>query len=248
MSKNKKLRLRMVAGPNGSGKTTITDELSKKYPMGYILNPDKIESHLNSNKFFDFTPYRLKVNQEVFIKAIHFSFSRGVLQKYKSKKSLKNIRVKNNKIYFDNVTIDSYIASFLTEYLRSLLIKSKQSFTIETVMSHGSKIKDLKQAKVKGFRNYLYFVATISPEINESRVKARVTKGGHPVSSKKIKSRYYRSLNLLFKASQQAEKVYFIDNSSKKPELIAQKIDKEVEIFSDNIPSWFAKYYFEKAI
>jgi len=237
----------MVAGPNGSGKTTITDELSKKYPMGYILNPDRIESYIKKNRFFDLSLYKLKVNQKQFIKAIFFSLKKGVLLKYKSKKSLRNIRFENNKIYFNQVKIDSYIASFLTEYLRFLLIRSKQSFTLETVMSHESKIRDLKQAKVRGFRNYLYFVATLSPEINESRVKARVTKGGHPVSARKIKSRYYRSLNLLFKASQQAEKVYFIDNSSTKPELIAQEINKVVEVFSDDIPGWFAKYYFEKA-
>lgn len=40
--------LRLVAGPNGSGNTTLTDELRKIYdvPLGQYTNPDEIEKSL----------------------------------------------------------------------------------------------------------------------------------------------------------------------------------------------------------
>lgn len=239
----------MIAGPNGSGKTTITDYLiGQKYPMGYVLNPDKIEKGVASSKSFDFGKYKVKPYEDKLRDAIHKSCETGILKKYKDKKSLQHFHIMRNRLFLKKSKIDSYLASFLTEYLRQLLIESKQSFTIETVMSHPSKIDELRKAKSRGYRNYLYFVATVSPEINESRVKARVKKKGHAVDPKKIKSRYYRSMKLLFAASQECEKVYFIDNSGEAPELIAQKKKNNVEILSGNVPAWFIKYYFELAI
>ena len=62
------------------------------------------------------------------------------------------------------------------------------SFSFETVMSHPSKIKELKKAKEKGYRIYLYFVCTDDAEINVNRVANRIEKGGHPVDVYKIRS------------------------------------------------------------
>lgn len=216
--------------------------------MGYVLNPDKIEKQIALKGYFDFREFKVNLDENKFREAIQKSSESGILKKYKSKRQLSSLECKNDKLLFNTVKIDSYVVSFVTEYLRQLLIESKQSFTIETVMSHVSKIDELKEAKRKGYRNYLYFVATISPEINQSRVKARVKKKGHAVAPAKIKSRYYRSMKLLFAASGQCEKVFFIDNSSEHPELIAQKKNDSVEILTEKVPPWFVKYYFKLAV
>ncbi len=71
----------------------------------------------------------------------------------------------------------------------------------------------MHEAVVAGYKVYLYFVSTESPEINKFRVQARKAKGGHDVPAEKIQSRYYRSLNLLFSAASIAYQAFFFDNS-----------------------------------
>src|SRR5690606_36638714 len=71
----------------------------------------------------------------------------------------------------------------------------------------------MRRAAEKGYKVYLYFVCTESPEINKYRVKLRVANGGHDVPEDKIESRYYRSLSLLYTAAQIAYQAYFFDNS-----------------------------------
>lgn len=64
------------------------------------------------------------------------------------------------------------------------LLKVRQTFTFETVMSHPGKVALLQQAQQAGYRTYLYYVAT-DPEINVSRVANRVALKGHDVPSEK---------------------------------------------------------------
>ena len=61
------------------------------------------------------------------------------------------------------------------------LLKVRQTFTFETVMSHPGKVALLQQAQQAGYRTYLYYVATDDPEINVSRVANRVALKGHDV-------------------------------------------------------------------
>ena len=86
--------------------------------------------------------------------------------------------------------VNSYLASVASDFLRQKLMEQKMSFTLETVMSHPSKIELLTQAQASGYRTYLYFVATDDPAINISRVKSRVKLGGHNVPEDKIAERY----------------------------------------------------------
>ena len=94
------------------------------------------------------------------------------------------------------------------------------SFTYETVMSHISKVELLNYAKLKGFRTYLYYIATDDPEINISRVKNRVNLGGHNVPENLIIDRYHRSLDLLINANRRlmvSQLSLFLKNNIIKP-------------------------------
>ncbi len=79
-----------------------------------------------------------------------------------------------NRLEFGRVALNSYFASVACDFLRPKLMEQNNSFTLETVMSHDSKVALLAQAQAAGYRTYLYFVATDDPAINISRVRSRV--------------------------------------------------------------------------
>jgi len=97
--------------------------------------------------------------------------------------------------------------------LRVLYAKGRQDFAFETVFSHGSNVAFLKILRALGYRVFLYFVCTESPQINVARVQQRVERGGHNVEPDKIFSRYVRSLECLELAITVAERTFLFDNS-----------------------------------
>jgi len=111
----------------------------------------------------------------------------------------------------------------------------------------------MNEAVEAGYKVYLYYVSTESPEINKFRVLARVKKGGHPVPEKKIVSRYYRALDLLYQAAQLSYQCYFFDNSVDAKDFkmfahfkqIAGKKEWD-DIDEDQVPNWFRIYYSKK--
>jgi predicted ABC-type ATPase len=136
------------------------------------------------------------------------------------------------------------------ERLRQRCIRSRESFSFETVMSHPSKIDLLRQAKAAGFRVGLFFVATEAADLNVARVRQRVALGGHPVPETRIRGRYDRSLGLLLEAVLIADQVVLFDNSTRaapgEPVIMRPVIRFDagppatVKI-SDPIPAWSSK-------
>lgn len=120
-------------------------------------------------------------------------------------------------------------------------------FTVETVMSHKSKLKYIELAKEKGYRVYLYFVSTEDVMINISRVSSRVDSGGHSVPEDKIKKRYDKSLDLLYDALKLVDRAYIFDNSLKdKPILFSEYDGHDITILEDAVPMWIDKYLLKK--
>ena len=116
-------------------------------------------------------------------------------------------------------------------------------------MSSPDKVSLLEKSQTLGYRNYLYFVATNSPEINISRVKYRVKIGGHDVPKDKIKTRYYRSLDLLWEAVKFTNRAYIFDNSGSELLLLAEITDAEkLEIKADSVPLWFENKFWKSEI
>lgn len=115
-------------------------------------------------------------------------------------------------------------------------------------MSHPSKLEFLREAKEKGYRTYLYYVATEDWSINIEWVKAWVLKGGHPVARTKIIDRYVRSLGLLYEAVRLVDRAYVFDNSLT-PQLIVRITDgQDVEYEVTTIPDWVYQYFHLKAV
>lgn len=242
-------RLRMFAGPNGSGKSTLKSILRPEL-IGRYLNPDEIESELNSKRSIDLSQYGISSSLEE-IRAFFSALPDGERSKKRFPHVANGIDYDGIVIRFESLEGNSYLASELAEFLRMKLIEASASFTFETVMSHPSKIDILRTAREKGYRTYLYFIATDDPDINVSRVKNRVRLGGHSVAEEKIKERYFRSLGHLADAIRNSNRAYIFDNSTEGNEKtwIAEISDgKDLEIKADHPPAWFRKYVWDKFV
>lgn len=141
-----------------------------------------------------------------------------------------------------------YLAQVLAHFLRAQMLQTGQTFSFETVFSHPSNLDIIREATAAGYKVYLYFVSTESPQINKYRVQLRVKQNGHNVPPDKIESRYYRSLQLLYEASEICYQCYFFDNSSDTFRLVAHLKNKEEKQMADaaQLPKWFKTYYIAK--
>lgn len=252
----KEKRLRIFAGPNGSGKSTITRAVSQfktpngfLLPLGHYINADEIATLL-SNNGFSFQERGIKeLSLELLLS---FAENSGLISDLFSIDNLKeSIVIKNGFLRLSSNEHIERVAQILARYFRQLMIDMGFSHSYETVFSHPSTLSDIQRAKDSGFKVYLYFVSTESPEINKARVKQRVGTGGHNVSEKRIEDRYYRSLDLLFEAAQLCHEVWFFDNSKSTFSIVAhfKRInDKKVwdTINPSSITNWFHKYYLQK--
>lgn len=236
-------RMRMFAGPNGSGKSTIKSVIRQELLAAYI-NPDEIEAEVRSFDFFDFNAFDIQTNEK---EVLSFFQASKLLEKVALDEDAMFLKFNDNKLIFTDVEVNAYFASVLADFLRQKLILAQQSFTFETVMSSPDKVQVMKKAQQRGYRTYLYFVATDSPLINISRVNHRVKMGGHNVPTQKIEERYYRSLDLLWEAIQFTNRGYIFDNSGSELLWLAEITDaKSLEIKVDKIPSWFQTYVLDK--
>ncbi len=231
-------RLRMFAGPNGSGKTTIKQNLGRPSSwLGIYINPDDLEQSLRETGNVSLTEFGLNFETRHlrdFFASSKFLKSRGL------DGAASSIEIASGKLTFQNIEVNSYHISVLADFLRRKAIEASQSFSFETVMSHRDKVELLKQAQQSGFRTYLYYVATEAPEINIGRVNLRVAQGGHDVPEDKIVSRYHRSLALLPQATRFANRAYFFDTSGEEPWYIAETTDgKIIKPQSNELPNWF---------
>lgn len=114
-------------------------------------------------------------------------------------------------------------------------------------MSHPGKVDFMARARQSGYRVYLYYVSTQSPEINIGRVRTRVQEGGHDVPENKVRERYVRSLQNLYEAVKQSDRAYFFDNSGMHFELLAEydAADKSVQLYGET--EWLKTYLLNMA-
>lgn len=241
-------RLRLFAGPNGSGKTTILERIPKEVNFGYIVNADEIEKTLAQEGKYSFNEQNISTdtaNLQRYFRNEGFS-----ILKIKDPVFIDHLIVKDNNIHLPISYVNSYVAADLAGFLRIKHIENSHSFTFESVLSHPSKLDLLKFAKSKAYRIYLYYIATESVEINVNRVKIRVLQQGHPVSEEAIRNRYPKSLNLLYDVIKLSDRAYLFDNSGKESLYVAEITNGEnVELHCnpENVPNWFINYVKNKA-
>ena len=228
-------RMRMFAVPNGSGKSCFNHIVDSKW-LGVYVNADDIEKQLRSGGI-SLLDYKVKIDDEVFI----ICFKKACVERGRE---LPGIQCVNGKVTVDVDEVDSYYAAMIAEEIRTQLLSCGISFTFETVMSHESKVAFLKVAQERGYRTYLYFIATEDPQINIERVARRVLNGGHDVPKEKIVSRYHRAIRLLPAALRIVDRGYVFDNSGDKEEWVAEttnlkgETSTSLELKTGALPHW----------
>lgn len=252
---NSQLRLRVFAGPNGSGKSTVIKSIRdtvvnrRNLDFGTYINADDIASSLLSSSFsfsyFDVNPKKEQL--------LAFAASSGLITIEAELLNFSNsFDLRNGKITLTSDLQPDRLAQITARYLREQLLDNNKRFSFETVFSHKSNLDIMRKAADSGYKVYLYFVSTESPEINKYRVALRVKQGGHSVPIDKIEERYYRSLGLLKEAAEIAYQAFFFDNSiDNEPyklvghfKMIGDK-KKWDKVEEDQISQWFKKYYLE---
>ncbi len=234
-------RLRVFAGPNGSGKSTIQELLLPEW-IGAYVNADDMERQLRPAGALDLNAFDLTASPEALQQRLcaHLAQS-ALLRKHGMAGVATATTVGPDKhLHLPAAQVNSYVAAVLADAIRRELLAQGSTFTFETVMSSPDKIDFIREAQAHGYRTYLYFVATDDPDINISRVKLRVSQGGHDVPEDLIRSRYVRSIALLDDACSVANRAYVFDNSGDAHELIAEVCEgNELTVHTEALPAWF---------
>ena len=223
----------------------------KPIDFGYYINADEITKELR-NGGFSFSAFRIQANQ---YKLEAFAINSGLINPGFTKQQFKrSYTIQRNSVELVLQKYANRVGQIIARFLREEMLRLKRRFSFETVFSHKSNLIIMRTAAEMGYKVYLYFVSTESPEINKYRVKLRVKENGHDVPPGKITGRYYRSLELLSDAAAIAYQAFFFDNSrDNEPfRLVAHFKKQGTELAWDKIPkqdrsNWFKKYYIAKA-
>src|SRR5690606_36892717 len=129
------------------------------------INPDEIEKEIRERDFLDLQAYQvITTAQEVIDFFIHSPFLKTV----NLLDEARGLRFNDGKLIFHDARVNAYFASAAADFIRNKLIECSKSFTLETVMSFPDKVELLRKAQERGYRTYLYYVATEDPSINIS--------------------------------------------------------------------------------
>lgn len=233
--------MRVFAGPNGSGKSTILSLLRPEW-IGAYVNADDIERQLKNAGTLDLHGFGLQRGHEALQNDMraHLAGSQ-LLRQHGLATVADDLTVDaQHLLRVPQARVNSYVAAVLADAIRRELLEQGSTFTFETVMSSPDKIAFMREAQQRGYRTYLYFVATDDPAINLARVALRVAQGGHDVPEDRVRSRYERSIGLLDDACSAANRAYVFDNSGEAHELLAEVVDgEELHVHAPELPAWF---------
>ena len=140
MGADRHKRLRVFAGPNGSGKSTIKDVVLDYAHLGVYVNADELKVILQKDRRLKLSDYNVVLNKESFINEFRTSSLTSKINNIDA--TVSNISFEDNQIILkDSYVIEDYFVSFITSYIWNNLLKNSNKFTIETVMSHPSKLQ-----------------------------------------------------------------------------------------------------------
>ncbi len=128
------------------------------------------------------------------------------------------------------------------------LLHEEKTFAFETTLATKSYKSKILEAQKKGYTVTLLFFWLQNSNLAIERVKTRVKEGGHNIETSVIIRRYKNGISNLFNIYLDlVDEVLIFDNSSLKPDLIADKIkNSSVNIVNEYKFEKLKKFYNEK--
>ena len=175
----------IIAGPNGSGKTTFATEFLPEFvKCSNFINADLIAHGLSP-------------------------FSPGAAAIKAGKLVLEQIS------QFSDRGID---------------------FSFETTLSGKLYLNLFNSLKEKGYKMHIFFLWIPDADLAISRIKNRVSQGGHDVPEPDVVRRFKRSTSNFFKMyGPYADSWMLFNNAGLKPVLIAQRKNNKIKIVNKNL-------------
>jgi ABC-type cobalamin/Fe3+-siderophores transport system ATPase subunit len=133
-------QLTVFAGPNGSGKTTITDALRESSPfeLGVYLNPDKIEALLDFPGFiplnlFDIVPTHLGWDEFLNQSSLADKISREAGIPLNQLAGGFSFYRQETEVHMEvsSSVPQAYLAALITDFIRQMLIVKGLSFSLK---------------------------------------------------------------------------------------------------------------------
>jgi predicted ABC-type ATPase len=116
-------------------------------------------------------------------------------------------------------------------------IANNRDFSIETTLAGGNVIRQMQDARKKGFKIMMFYVGLGDPQLNIERVAARVRNGGHYIASEDILKRHITSIQNLIAHLEQIDHLVVIDNSQIDGEIVLEA-ERVIKYEKNPLPNW----------
>lgn len=116
--------------------------------------------------------------------------------------------------------------------------KLRVSFAFETTLAGRSYLTFLNRLKTEGYAIHIFFLSLTSVDLALSRIRERVSRGGHDVPEQIVRRRFDRSMRNFLKHYRSLAEVWTLfDNSGKSPQTVALAKGGELRIINKRMHS-----------
>jgi predicted ABC-type ATPase len=129
------------------------------------------------------------------------------------------------------------------EKARDQALSEQKNFAFETNFSSDLSVELAEQFQKAGYKIHLVYFGLKNIDFAKSRVRTRVSLGGHDVSNETIKFNYEEGINLVKNNLRIFDRVSFVNNIQK-PSLVAyyEKSPLKYTLLDKRVP-WFNQYF-----
>ncbi len=116
-------------------------------------------------------------------------------------------------------------------------LEQGESFTQETTLSGRKTLKTILQAREKGYKIRLYYIAVSSARESLLRIENRVRKGGHDIPTMDVIKRFESRFDDLLRVLPHCDEAYFFDNENGFIR-VARYTGGKLELIGGFVPGW----------